>query len=187
MEGICQVLWRPGGNTGGVPNNGVAVSETTEADLQVMIYYIKHFNSIGRTFIHSDIDLDKVNAMYHHQYMEEAQKDPELVPTFDPKYWPNTLETVEEYIRGFLVKYVQPLSYLLRDDLIAPVSSSDPMYFSNGSKYFTHYDEMVAHGSIPGGSEALGSDPEVVGTFTDLFITYRALIWDNIVCNLSGI
>ena len=70
MEGICQVLWRPGGNTGGVPNNGVAVSETTEADLQVMIYYIKIFNRIGRTCMHDDVDLDKFRTMYHNQDME---------------------------------------------------------------------------------------------------------------------
>ena len=93
---------------------------------------------------------------------------------------------MEEYIRGFLVKYVQPLSYLLRDDLIAPVSASDPMYLSNGSKYFTHYDEMVAHGSIPGGSEALGSDPEVAVPFTDSFIADRALIWYKMVVIFQG-
>ena len=76
--------------------------------------------------------------------MEEAHKDSELVPTVDPKDWSKTLETVEEYIRGFKVVYGQPLSYGLRDGLIAPVSASDTMYRANGSKYFTHDEEMNA-------------------------------------------
>ena len=45
---------------------------------------------------------------------------------------------------------------------------------------------MIAHGSILSGSVTLGSDPEVVGTFTDLFITYRALIWDKLVAIFQG-
>ena len=64
--------------------------------------------------------------MYHHQYMEEYYKDPEVVPTVDPKEWPKTLETMEEYIRLFLGVDGQPLSYGFRDDLIAPVAASYP-------------------------------------------------------------
>ena len=37
-----------------------------------------------------------------------------------------------------------PISYGLRDDLIAPVFASDPMYRANGSKYFTYDEKMIA-------------------------------------------
>ena len=40
---------------------------------------------------------------------------------------------------------------------------------------------MISHGSIIIGPAVLGSDPEAVGPFTNLFIIYRVLIWDNIV------
>ena len=52
VEGICRVIRRPVGTTGGVSNPGVAVSEMAEANLQRMIYYINHFKRIGRTCAH---------------------------------------------------------------------------------------------------------------------------------------
>ena len=72
-----------------------------DANLQGMIYYIKNFKSIGRTCTNADVELSKVCAMYHQRYMEEAHKNPEAVLTVDPRDWPNTLETVKYYIRGF--------------------------------------------------------------------------------------
>ena len=130
----------------GMSNPGVAVLETVEANLQGMVYYIKHFKSIGRTCTHAYVELEKVRAMYHQRYMEESHKDPEVVPTSDPKEYPKTLETVEEYIRVFRGVDGQPLNTGLRDDLIDPVTASDPTYRDNGSKHFTHNEEMIARG-----------------------------------------
>ena len=62
-----------------------------ESNLQGMIHYIKHFNRIGRTCTYADVKLAKVCAMYHQRDMEEAHKDPEVVPTVNPKDWPKTL------------------------------------------------------------------------------------------------
>ena len=45
---------------------------------------------------------------------------------------------------------------------------------------------MIARGSIISGPAALGSDPAVVGPFTDSFIKDRALIWDNMVAIFHG-
>ena len=67
-----------------------------ETNLQGMIYYIKHFKRIGRTSTHEDVDLSKVHTMYHQREMEEAHRDPKVVPTVDPMDWPKTLERVEE-------------------------------------------------------------------------------------------
>ena len=101
MEGLFQVLRRPGGNTGGVSNTGVAVSEMSEANLQNMLYYIKHFRRIGRMCMHIDVDLSKVRTIYHQRDLEEGHKDSEMLPTVNPRDWAKTLEKVEEYIRGF--------------------------------------------------------------------------------------
>ena len=109
-----------------------------EANLQGMIYYINHFKRIVRTCTHADVELSKVRMMYHQRYMGEAHKKPEVVPTVDPSYCPKTLETVEEYIRGFCGVDGQPLSYGLIENFIAPVVVSDTTYRTNGSEYFTH-------------------------------------------------
>ena len=82
-------------------NPGVVVSSMAEANLQGIIYHIFHFKSIGRTYTHADVELAKVRAIYHQRDMEEVHKDPAVVPAVNPKYWPNTLEAVEECIRGF--------------------------------------------------------------------------------------
>ena len=82
-------------------NPGVAVSGMAEANLQGIIYYINYFKRIGCTCTHANVELAKYRAIYHQWDMEEACKDPEVVPTVDPKDWLKTLETVEEYIRGF--------------------------------------------------------------------------------------
>ena len=57
-----------------------------QSNLQKLIYYIKHFKRIGRTCTHANVDLVTVRAIYYNQDMEEAHKDPEVVPTVDPKY-----------------------------------------------------------------------------------------------------
>ena len=67
-------------------NPRVVVSEMAESNLQELIYYINHFKRIWRTYTHDDVELPKVRAIYCQKYMEEAHKDPEVVPTADPKY-----------------------------------------------------------------------------------------------------
>ena len=67
-----------------------------EANLQGMIYYIKHFKTIVRTCTHTYVELSKFLAMYHQWDMEEYHKEPKVVPTADPMDWPKTLERVEE-------------------------------------------------------------------------------------------
>ena len=53
LDGLCQVLQRPGGNIEGVSNPGVSVSAIAKENLQGIIYYIKHFETIGRTCMHA--------------------------------------------------------------------------------------------------------------------------------------
>ena len=67
----------------------------TEANLQGLVYYVKYVKRIGRTCNHADVNLNKVRILYCQWYMEEAHKDPEVVPTLDPKDWSKTLETVQ--------------------------------------------------------------------------------------------
>ena len=137
--------------------------------------------------MHSDVELSKVRGMYHQRDMEESHKNPEVVTTVDPREWPKTLETMEYYIRVFWGVDVKPLRYGLRDDFISPVAADDPTYRDNGSEYFTHDEEMIAQGSILSGPAVLETNPEDIGTFTNSLITYRALIWDNMVKIFQGL
>ena len=132
VEGLCRVIRRPGGTTGGVSNPWVAVSVMAEVNLQGMIYYIKHFKRTEGIYTHRDVELSKARAMYHQRDKEESHKDPGLVPTINTRDWPKTLETVEDYTRGFCGVDGQPLSFRLRDYLIAPVDANDTTYRANG-------------------------------------------------------
>ena len=113
---------------------GVAVSAMAESNLQRRINYIKHFKRIGRTCIHTDVELSEVLQIYYNRYMEYAHKQPELLHTIYPREFPRTLETVEECVRGFCGVYEKPLRYGLRKDLAYTVYASDPTYCANGSK-----------------------------------------------------
>ena len=124
--------------------------------------------------------------MYHHRDIEESHKDPEVVPTIDPRDWLKNLETVDDYTRVFCGVYGQPISYGLWEDLIAPVEASDSMYCANGINNFTHDEEMIARGLILSESAALGTDPEEIGPFSASFITNRERIWDNMVAIFQG-
>ena len=86
------------------------------------------------------------------------------------------MEIVAEYIRGFLVVDVQPLSNGLRGDLELPDVASDNTHRANGSGYFTHDEDIIACGLILSGPMVVGSYPEAIGPFTNSFITYRAII-----------
>ena len=57
VEGLCLVPKISVGTTGEVYNPGVAVSAIAEANLQGMIYFIKHFKSIGPTCTQVDVEL----------------------------------------------------------------------------------------------------------------------------------
>ena len=132
------------------------------------------------------VDIYRVCAMYHHNNMEESHKEPEVVPTVYPRDWPKTLETVEDHTRGFSGVYGQPLSYGLKDYLIAPVAANDPTYRDYVSDYFTNDEEMIAQGSILSGPAVLVTDPEDIGPFIDYFITDRVLIWDKMAAIFQG-
>ena len=181
VEVIYQVLRRDGGTEGGMSNPGVAESAMDEANLQVMIYYINKFKRIGHTCTHAYVELAKVWVIYHQRDMEESHKDPEVVLTIDPKECPKSLETVEEYTRGFQEVDGQPLSYVLIDHLEYPANVSDTIHHAYGSKYFAHDGEMIYPGLTISWPAVSWSDPEAVGLFTDLFITYREQIRDKMV------
>ena len=86
--------------------------------------------------------------MYHQRDMESKNEDPTVVPTFDSKYWPQTLEATVEYICGLRGVDENPIIYVIRQDLFPDLAAQDPMCGTIGSKYFTIDEEMIACGPI---------------------------------------
>ena len=83
----------------GVSNPGVEVSAMDKANLQGMIYYIKHFKRIGRMCTYTDVELSKFCTIYHQRDVEEVHKYLKVVPNFNPRDCPKTLKTMKDYIR----------------------------------------------------------------------------------------
>ena len=62
-----------------------------------------------------------------------------------------------------------------------PAAASYPIYHTNGIEYFNHGEKLISCGPIISGLVLYGSNPEVLGSFTNSFITDIALIWDKMV------
>ena len=71
-------------------------------------------------------------------------------------------------------------------NLEPPAAASDPTHRTNGSNYFTHDGEMIAHVLILSGLAVYESDPESVVPFTNSLIAERALIWYKMVAVFQG-
>ena len=184
VEVLCKVLRRPGGTTAaGVANHGVSVSAMAETNLSGMVYFIKHRQRIGRTCEFADVLLPAVRRLYSQRDMEEAQKDPQEIPTVDTRDWPSTLEAVVAYIDGHRGVDNHPLGYVIRDQLIPTAAADDPTVRAAGSTYFTHDEELRARATIVDRPVVAGTDPEVIGPFSDTYIADRKKVYE-LLCSI---
>jgi surface protein len=69
------------------------------------------------------------------QVMEQNHTDPSVLPVYDVKNWPKTMEMVVQYAEGFRAQDGSRLSYIMRPSLFAPAATSDPTYGAVGSIY----------------------------------------------------
>ena len=172
IESICRVIRKPGGG-----DAGQVVSAKAEANLKMMVYYIKHQDRISRTIAFADVLLNKVRKMKRQAELEKKHKDPEERPEIDPKNWPKTLESVIEWFAGHRGVDDHPLSYVIREDLNVPTANRDPTVGQANSKYTMHNQELIARAKILDTTMAARPDPENDGPFTDSFISDRMALW----------
>ena len=131
--GFCEDLE---GLQGGGSNTWVVVSAMDEANLQGMIYYIKHFKRIGHTFKHANVELAKVPQFITNGTRKKHTMTQKLYPPPIQRIGPIRWKRWKSKSENFEVDE-QPISYGLRNNLEPPAATSDPKYRANGSEYFT--------------------------------------------------
>ena len=176
VTNLCKVLRRPGGEVNGYPDPGVKVSARAEENLKLVVYLIKHLDRTQRPVVLRDFTLASIRRLTKQREAETQSVSPEQPPKLNPKDWPKMFEAIEEYLRQFRGTTGVPLSYVVRKDLVPAVNLLDP-----SSNYATLDEEMIARAPIISpGVVGTSDELELVGPFSDSFVTDRAMAWEKI-------
>ena len=107
-------LKQPGGLTAaGNRNYGIPVNMISQTNFRAMCFLCRHItNRQDRVLTAGDIVLPKVKKARAMQVMEENHSDPSVLPVYDIKNWPKTMELVVQYIEGFRAQDGSRMSYI---------------------------------------------------------------------------
>ncbi|KAI2509583.1 hypothetical protein MHU86_4844 [Fragilaria crotonensis] len=175
VESLCKVIRRPGGTVpnpaGGapIPAPGVQVNMRAEGHLKLLAFYLRHQERVSRAVQAPDITLPVIRTVRELREFESTYKHPTGdLPTINPKDWPKTMESIEEYLRSILGERKIPLAYVVRKNEDIPQGEDPP------TSYPTKQDEMIArapHYSLsPGGARV--PDP--------VYLVNREKVWEII-------
>jgi hypothetical protein len=175
IESLCKVVRRPGGSVvnpdahiagqpGMIRDGGESISMLAEGNLKLCSFYLSHLHRVGRTTDYANVTLVKVRTMSQLKKYEKDHSDPTVEPTIDAKDWSRNLESLEEYLRGFLGVTKVPLSYVVRKEVEVTPQADDPP-----TNYETVADEMIARAPIEG---------TTVGTFDPAFQEDKRRVWE---------
>ena len=142
IENLCKVIRRPGGINPitNIANIELQVSLSSENNLKLASYFLKHRIRTGRVEVPTNITLDSINLLRELKGSEKEHKDPLVSSVIDAKNWPKTMKSFEEYLRGHIGVKGVPLSYVVRSKEEVAPSSYEPATRFSSAKY-----EMVAH------------------------------------------
>ena len=175
-------LKQPGGTTDtGGRNFGIACNMVSQTNFAAMCFLCKHVTKRqDRPLTQGDIQLTKVKKARAMQVMEQNHTDPSVLPVYDVKNWPKTMEMVVQYIEGFRAQDGSRMSYILRQSLFAPAATSDPTYGAVGSIYGSPDEEISARHRIVDASTATDTleNHEKHGPFTDEYLFDRGKLFD---------
>jgi len=174
---LFSLLKLPGGvTTTGARNYGIAVNMVSQTNFAAMCFLCKHHTKRqDRALTQGDIQLTRVKKARAMQAMEENHTDPSVLPVYDVKNWPKTMEMVAQYVEGFRAQDGSRMSYMLRQSLFAPPAASDPTCGTLGSIYGTPDEEIAARHGIVDASVATDSleHHKKHGPFTDEYLYDR--------------
>ena len=177
-------LKNPGGlNAAGTRNYGHSVNMIGQRNVAAMCFLAKHMlHRLDRPLTHADIQMTNVNKARAMQVQEMNHSDPAVVPVFDAKNWPKTMELLETYIGGYRAQDGSSMGWIIRHVLFPPSAASDPPYGAAGSAYNSPLEETNARHKIVNQSLATNSiaDHEKWGPFTDEYICDRGKVFDII-------
>ena len=182
IKTLFSSLMRPGGlMTGGGRNYGIHVNMISQTNFGAMCFLSRHVTKRqDRALTAGDITLLRVKKAKAMQVMEENHTDPSVLPVYDVKNWPKTMEMVIQYVEGFRAQDGSRMSYMLRQSLFAPSAADDPSYGVAGSIYGSPDEEIVARHRIVDQSVASDSleHHEKHGPFTDEYLFDRGKLFD---------
>ena len=182
IKTLFSSLKQPGGlTTGGARNYGIAVNMISQINFSAMCFLCGHVTKRqDRTLTAGDILLPRVKKARTMQVMEDNHTDPSVLPVYDVKNWPKTMEMVIQYIEGFRAQDGSRMSYMLRQNLFPPAAADDPTYGTAGSTYGSPDEEIVARHRIVDRSAATDTleHHEKYGPFTDEYLFDRGKLFD---------
>ena len=173
VASLCKVVRRPGGTMvnpqavvvgqpAAIPNPGLSVSLRAENNLKLACYFIRYRGRTSRTCDPSDITLANVRSLRGHKEWEEQHEDLEA-PEINPRDWPRTIDSLEEWLRGNLGLTKIPLMYVVRDEIEVKPSADDPE-----ANYDTKQDELISRAPIH----------DATGVPTATYLADRGRVWD---------
>ena len=146
VENLCRAVRKPGGsipnpNPGAgapanIPNPGIPVPTAAENNLKRMCYFLRHRERTSRDTTAPDITLENIRGLIGYRRWEDNHDDP-AIPDLTFRDWTRTIETIEDFFRGYLGSTKIPLAYVLREDRAVP--ANDPE-----GGYPTIQDELIA-------------------------------------------
>ena len=124
----------------------------------------------------------QVKSMKPQMLLESTTKDPVVVPTIDMKKWPRTMESMENYICGFLGVDKTPLTYATQVTLFPLRAADDLMFGTAGSVYNSINKEIIArHRIVDQSTAAVGvtvKEHEKDGPRDKSFRTDNTCLWE---------
>ena len=73
-----------------------------------------------------DTTMGNIRILARQKETEEKYQDPEIPGKLDSNDWPNTMDSLEEYLRGFCGMNGVTLSYVPRREIMPSVKEDDP-------------------------------------------------------------
>ena len=101
-----------------------------------MCYLLRFRTCTSRTMFAGDMTLEAICGMKSHKEWEAKHEDVDP-PTINTKDWPRTIDTIEEYLHGYLGATKIPLAYVIREN--EAMSHMDP-----AGGYNNYKEELIA-------------------------------------------
>ena len=114
-ENMCKYIRRPGEKIVGqggvdIPKPGIPVSLRAAMKLTLTTYYLWHLDKISRNIGMANITLPVLHFIISLKEHQEAHEHTETAPKFNDKYMVKTLNTIVDYLCGFLGESNIPLT-----------------------------------------------------------------------------
>ena len=130
IESLCTVVQSSGGNfshpntgypgqPGMLSNPGEQVLLQVELNLKLACYYLRFKDRTSHVVGSPDIKLVNVCALQNHRYWEKSYKDVDA-PELSLRYWSCNIESIEEWLRGYLGVSKTLLAYVFRSKELIP-------------------------------------------------------------------